>query len=271
MKHSMFRLHRLLLSTVCVGLPVAVFAQDATLESRRAFASLDGKEIRCELPPLRNAEQIEAALESKPQDLDQLSAQVQKFFDPANSIGAQFRATIDAQRANDWAQLCRYRDANAQVMESGHRPKAVFIGDSITDNWIDANREYFTAEEYLGRGIGGQTSAQMVARFYTDVVMLKPRAVHIMAGTNDIAGNTGPVTEEEYLANIRAMIDMAKANGIAVVLASIPPMTRVLTRPEFDARTVVRRLNARLAQLALERGVTFVDYFSPTGNGGWFV
>ena len=96
-----------------------------------------------------------------------------------------------------------------------------------------------------------------------DVVALKPKVVHIMAGTNDIGGATGAITEDEFAANIRAMLDMAKANQIAVVLAGIPPMSRLLPRPDFDTRPAVPRLNARLKKLAAEYGAEWVDYFAP--------
>lgn len=238
-------------------------AQEMSPQTLRTFASLDGAQIRCDTPMMRDPDMMRTTLESAPQDLDELSTRIQAIFDPASPLGAQFRAMLEAQRASDWPQLCRYRDANAHILESGHRPIAVFMGDSITDNWVVASPGFFESGNYRGRGISGQTSAQMVARFYTDVVMLRPQVVHIMSGTNDIAANTGPLTEEEYLANIRAMIDMAKANNIAVVLASLPPMTRVLQHPDFDARSVVRRLNIRLAELARDKGATFVDYYTP--------
>ena len=103
----------------------------------------------------------------------------------------------------------------------------------------------------------------MVVRFAHDVVALKPRAVHIMAGTNDIGGATGAITEDEFIGNIRAMLDLARTNGITVVLAAIPPMSRLLPRPEFDTRPVVPRLNLRLKALAEEYGADWVDYFTP--------
>ncbi|OYW44761.1 MAG: hypothetical protein B7Z08_08340 [Sphingomonadales bacterium 32-68-7] len=229
----------------------------------RAFPAVNGTTIQCPLPVPPSAEQQAAQFETRPRDLDEMSAQAARFFNSDSPVGAEFRARQAEQRANDWPFLCRYRDANADLASSGTRPAVVFMGDSITEGWILADPEFFATGNAAGRGISGQSSSQMVARFQQDVVALKPRAVHIMAGTNDIGGATGPVTEEEFAANIRAMLDMAEANDIAVVLAAIPPMSRLLPRPDFDVRPVVRQLNRRLAALAAQHGAIFVDYYTP--------
>jgi acetyl esterase/lipase/lysophospholipase L1-like esterase len=163
-----------------------------------------------------------------------------------------------AQQAADWPNLCRYKAANA-TLARGPRPRAVFMGDSITDNWVRGDPALFT-DGIVGRGIGGQTSPQMLARFRQDVVALRPRVVHIMAGTNDIAGNTGPTTIEDYQHNILAMIDLARANDIALVIAAIPPSRKLFWRGDFDPRPQIRELNAWLRGLAFSRGLTFVDY-----------
>jgi lysophospholipase L1-like esterase len=115
-------------------------------------------------------------------------------------------------------------------------------------------------EGVVGRGIGGQTSPQMLVRFRQDVVALKPRVVHLMAGTNDIAGNTGPATVLDYQNNIRAMIDIARANDIAVVLAGIPPSRQLYWRGELDPRPLIRELNDWLRSTAREQGLAYVDY-----------
>jgi acetyl esterase/lipase len=163
-----------------------------------------------------------------------------------------------AQQAADWPNLCRYKAANAAVAR-GARPRAVFMGDSITDNWVRGDPALF-ANAIVGRGIGGQTSPQMLARFRQDVVALRPHVVHIMAGTNDIAGNTGPTTLEDYQHNILAMIDLARANDIAVVVAAIPPSRKLFWRGDLDPRPQIRELNDWLRGLAFSRGLTFVDY-----------
>jgi lysophospholipase L1-like esterase len=164
---------------------------------------------------------------------------------------------IRAMLARDWPGLCRYKEANAAV-ERGPRPRAVFMGDSITEGWVGGDPSLFTAG-VVGRGIGGQTSPQMLVRFRQDVVALRPRVVHIMAGTNDIAGNTGPATIRDFQNNILAMLDIAEANGIAAVLAAIPPSKRLYWR-ELDPRPLIRELNEWLRETAAERGLVFVDY-----------
>jgi acetyl esterase/lipase/lysophospholipase L1-like esterase len=163
-----------------------------------------------------------------------------------------------AQLAADWPNLCRYKAANV-TLARGPRPRAVFMGDSITDNWVRGDPALF-ANGFVGRGIGAQTSPQMLARFRQDVVALRPRVVHIMAGTNDIAGNTGPTTLEDYQHNILAMIDLARANDIAVVVAAIPPSRKLFWRGDFDPRPRIREWNDWLRGLAFSRGLTFVDY-----------
>jgi len=163
-----------------------------------------------------------------------------------------------AQQAADWPNLCRYKAANAALAQ-GPRPRAVFMGDSITDNWARGDPALF-ADGIVGRGIGGQTSPQMLARFRQDVVALRPRVVHIMAGTNDIAGNTGPTTLEDYRHNILAMIDLARVNDIAVVVAAIPPSRKLFWRDNLDPRPQIREWNEWLRGLAFGRGFTFVDY-----------
>lgn len=229
----------------------------------RAYQGVNGTSFRCPVPLPPSAEQQARQFDRNPQDLDKLAASAKAFFNADSEIGAQFRAQQAKQFAEDWAFLCRYRDANADLLAANTRPTAVFMGDSITEGWIQANPGFFERNGYVDRGISGQSSSQMVARFQQDVVALKPRAVHIMAGTNDIGGATGAITEDEFVANIRAMIDMAKANHIAVVLAGIPPMSRLLPRPEFDTRPVVPRLNARLKALAAEYGAQWIDYYAP--------
>lgn len=229
----------------------------------REFAAVNGTTIRCPLPQPRSPEAMAAQFETRPRDLEAMSRQAQAFFNSDSEIGKQFRAQQAKRFAEDWPFLCRYRDVNADLEANGTRPVAVFMGDSITEGWIEANPAFFARHGYVDRGISGQSSAQMVARFEQDVVALRPSVVHIMAGTNDIGGATGPITEEEFVDNVRAMLDMARANGIAVVLAAMPPMSRLLPRPEFDTRPVVPRLNGRLEALAKHYGAAWVDYYAP--------
>jgi len=165
---------------------------------------------------------------------------------------------IREQLARDWPNLCRYQEANA-LLAAGSAPTAVFMGDSITEGWVDGDPGFF-ASGVVGRGIGGQTTPQMLVRFRQDVVALKPRVVHLMAGTNDIAGNTGPGAVRDFQNNILSMIDLARANGIGVVLAGIPPSRRLYWRGDLDPRASIRELNAWLRNTAAERGLVYVDY-----------
>ncbi|TVV76778.1 hypothetical protein FOY91_03405 [Sphingomonas solaris] len=159
-----------------------------------------------------------------------------------------------ARRARDWPDLCRYRAENAAVLAGGVQPDAIFLGDSITEYWAFAQPDFFGPTR-LDRGISGQTTSQILLRVYPDVVALRPRVVHILAGTNDVAGNTGPVPDEVIVDNIRAMIDIAKANGIKVVLAGITPVD---TKDRPAKR--IAALNVRLRALAAQAGAIYLDY-----------
>jgi len=232
-------------------------------EMGREFPAVNDTTIQCPLPQQRAAEALAAQFETRPRDLNQLSEQAAAFFNSDSEIGAMFRARQAEQFATDWPLRCRYRDANADLLESAERPRVVFMGDSITEGWVEADPDFFTSNGFVGRGISGQSSPQMLARFWQDVVALDPLAVHIMAGANDIGGATGPITADEYIGTIASMVDIAQANDIAVIIAALSPMSRLLPRPEFDTRPVVPQLNALLAELAQEKGVVFVDYFTP--------
>ncbi|MBC2666945.1 GDSL family lipase [Novosphingobium flavum] len=159
---------------------------------------------------------------------------------------------------NDWPWLCRYKAANLSV---NARPDVVFMGDSISELWLVRDPAFFRAGR-LDRGISGQTTPQMLVRFMADVVALKPKAVHIMAGTNDIAGNTGPTSVEAWRNNIRAMADLARANGIAVVLGSIPPAASFAWRPGMQPAARIAELNGWLKGFAAERRLVYADYYA---------
>ncbi len=135
------------------------------------------------------------------------------------------------------------------------------MGDSITEGWGVGDPSLFSGA-VVDRGISGQTSPQMLVRFYQDVVALHPQAVHIMAGTNDVAGNTGPSSPDDFKNNIRAMVDLAKANHIQVVLASILPAERFAWRPDIQPVEQIRRLNAWLRQYASQHKLIYADYYS---------
>ena len=173
---------------------------------------------------------------------------------------AAYQAYGTWRAANDWADLCHYRAANL-ARAATPRPRAVFMGDSITELWRLYDPAFFSGP-ILDRGISGQTTPQMVVRFYADVVRLKPRIVHIMAGTNDIAGNTGPSSADQFKANIMAMTELAQAHGIKVILASIPPAKTFSWRRELKPAQEVRTLNAWLKGYAAQRKAIYVDYYA---------
>lgn len=208
---------------------------------------------------------------------------LERFFAPGKLEPGFFKALADdpemqsrmaAQREQaslDWANLCRYRAANEAVKQAAagaKRPLVVYMGDSITENWQLADPGMYQAG-VIDRGISGQTSPQMLLRFQQDVVALDPRVVHLMAGTNDIAGNTGPSAPGDFERNIGAMLDLAAAHRIRVVLAAIPP-SRNLGWAGIDPRDQIARLNAWLAAEAKRRHLVFVDYGSVLGaaDGG---
>lgn len=169
--------------------------------------------------------------------------------------------------AYDWAWLCRYRADNARIAASAP-PDVVFMGDSITEGWVRLDPEFF-AHGHAGRGISAQTTPQMLARFYQDVIALRPRIVHIMAGTNNVAGNTGPTDAEAFRNDIRAMADLADAHHIAVIIGSILPADRLGWRPEVKPVPLIAGLNMWLREFAASRGYVYADYYAAmVGKGG---
>jgi len=162
--------------------------------------------------------------------------------------------------ARDFADLCHYKSDNAAILKGSH-PRAVFMGDSITEGWAMGDASLFS-HGVVDRGISGQTSPQMLLRFYQDVVALHPQAVHIMAGTNDVAGNTGPTSPDDFKNNIRAMVDLARTHHIQVILASILPAERFPWRPDIQPVEQIRRLNAWLKQFAGEHQLIYADYYA---------
>lgn len=166
---------------------------------------------------------------------------------------------VSQGRAGDWANLARYREANGVVIRQAAARRVVFMGDSITEGW--AAQPFIGANaRFVGRGISGQTAQQMLVRFRSDVIDLQPAVVHLMAGTNDIAGNTGFETPEEIVGYIVSMAELARANRIRVVLAAIPPAKRFSWRPGMEPLAQIRALNARLKAYAARQGIPFVDY-----------
>jgi len=159
----------------------------------------------------------------------------------------------------DWAWLGRYRDDNARLIASGARTHTVFLGDSITEGWVPADAEFFSKGN-VGRGISAQTTPQLLVRMHSDVIALKPRVVHIMAGTNDIAHNTGPMTTQDSQNNIMAMCEIALAHKLKVVLGSVPPASKYWWRPEAQPKPEALALNDWLRGYARQIGGVYADY-----------
>lgn len=195
---------------------------------------------------------------------------------PAESANQQLQAWRKSRAStlmDDFGELSRYRRANASLSAPApDENRVVFFGDSITDGWSLAR--YFPRKSYINRGISGQTTSQMLLRFRQDVVNLHPRAVVILAGTNDIAGNTGPMSLDETEANFASMAEIAHANGIRVVLSSLLPVHNYTeTSQSFFALRPMQQitaLNKWLRQYCDLHGDIYLDYFSPmldsTGN-----
>jgi lysophospholipase L1-like esterase len=164
---------------------------------------------------------------------------------------------------NDYGNLARYAEENRKVQPPAPgEDRVVFMGDSITDFWGRRAGTFFPEKPYINRGISGQVTAQMLVRFHRDVVQLKPRAVVILAGTNDIGGNLGPATNEQIADNLMAMVEMARGNNIKLVLSTLTPVCdyhqpQTQTRP--PARIVA--LNQWIREYASKNGVTLLDYY----------
>lgn len=160
---------------------------------------------------------------------------------------------------NDWAQFGRYAEANKSVETP---TRVVFMGNSITDGWWNTDSLFFKNNRYIGRGIGGQTTAQMLVRFRADVIDLQPKAVVILAGTNDIAQNNGYIAPENILGNIISMVELAKANNIDVVLCSILPAYEYGWRKGLEPADKIIALNKMIKEYADRHNLTYVDYHS---------
>lgn len=188
------------------------------------------------------------------------------------------RADRAEARLKDWANIARYHDADAQVTPPVKgESRAVFMGDSITDGW--KLNQYFPEKPYINRGISGQTTPQMLIRFRPDVINLQPKVVVILAGTNDLAGNTGPTTTEAIQGNLVSMAELARANGISVVLAGLLPVsdyhknkngeTIVQTKRRPPAQ--ITALNDWMKRYASQSNLVYLDYYSATVDDKGFL
>jgi len=171
------------------------------------------------------------------------------------------------QLANDWGGLAHYREANEKAgLPAPAEKRVIFMGDSITQGWGRTDPDFFTGKPWLNRGISGQTTPQMLVRFRADVIKLKPTVVVILAGINDIAGNTGPSTLDMIEDNLSSMVDLARANGIRVVLTSVLPAYAFPWNPGLQPAEKVVELNAWIRDYANTHGCIYVDYFTPMAD-----
>jgi lysophospholipase L1-like esterase len=164
--------------------------------------------------------------------------------------------------------LARYGSANAALPPPGpEERRVVFMGDSITEFWATVDPKFFTRADFIDRGISRQTTAQILLRFRQDVIALRPAVVHIMAGTNDIAGNTGPMELPAIEANIASMVDIAQANGIQVVIGSVLPATDFSWRPGLNPGPKIVALNKWLKSYSEAKHLSYVDYYAALTDG----
>lgn len=169
--------------------------------------------------------------------------------------------------AQDWANLNRFKEANSEVgLPKTNEDRVVFMGNSITQGWIEKTPDFFNNPNYINRGIGGQTTPQMLLRFRQDVLKLYPKVVIILAGTNDIAGNTGPSTLEMIEDNLYSMAELAKAHNIEVVLCSVLPVFDYPWKTGLEPADKIIELNERIKNYANTHGFVYADYFTPMAD-----
>ncbi|MBN9337805.1 MAG: SGNH/GDSL hydrolase family protein [Chryseobacterium sp.] len=164
--------------------------------------------------------------------------------------------------AQDFANFGRYQKQNQEVLSQNIAPNSVLMGDSITEGWFATDPGFFTKNNFVGRGISGQVTSQMLLRFREDVIKLKPKRVIILAGTNDIAENQGPISLDKVFGNIVSMAELAKANNIKVILCSTLPAYDFPWRKDMQPANKVIALNKMIKDYAQRNHITYVDYHS---------
>lgn len=165
--------------------------------------------------------------------------------------------------AQDWANLERFKKENSTIMEEQKTAqRVVFMGNSITEGWSNFDPDFFNENQYINRGIGGQTTPQMLLRFRQDVVDIKANTVVILAGINDIAENTGPMTLNQILGNIISMCELADQNNIRVILCSVLPANNFPWQPKINPTQKVIELNEMILEYANSKSITYIDYYS---------
>lgn len=172
-----------------------------------------------------------------------------------------------AQADTDWANLKKYQADNARLANPNRgESRIVFLGDSITEFWFVNDSTFFTSNSYIDRGISGQTSSHMLLRFRQDVIALAPKAVVILAGTNDIAENAGPISHDAILDNIKSMVELARLHGIKVVLCTVLPATDFWWRKGLEPAQKIVQLNTMIRAYATTENIPLVDYFAAMVN-----
>ena len=183
------------------------------------------------------------------------------------SINAQVTYIQGGGTLDDWAHLKKYEKDNMEIKGIDDPNRVVFMGNSITEGWLYFNKSFFIENPFINRGIGGQTTPQMLIRFKPDVVNLKPNSVVILAGINDIAGNTGPMVISNIAENIFSMSEIAKEYGIKVFICSVLPAKDFPWSPNLDPANKVIKLNKILKDYCLKNDIVYVDYYSKMNDG----
>ena len=178
-----------------------------------------------------------------------------------------FIMNLSELHTQDWPNLNKYKSQNEQLKSSKNTEnRVVFMGNSITELWLNIHPEFFNGKNYINRGISGQTTPQMLIRFRQDVIDLSPRIVVILAGINDIAENTGPSSIEMIENNIISMVELAKSNNIQVILCSVLPAEKFPWSRKINPAEIVVNLNQKIRDYAKKNNIMYVDYFSEMAN-----
>ena len=178
-------------------------------------------------------------------------------------LSLPFTQKINSQDWNTFANTSRYDKANLELkLHTKANNRVVFMGNSITEGWIQMRPEFFNNRDYINRGIGGQTTPQMLLRFREDVINLNPSVVIILAGTNDIAGNSGYISLESIIDNIKSMSEIANANGIKVIISSILPAIDYPWKPGLDPAPKIIIINKALKAFSEENNFIYLDYYA---------
>lgn len=167
----------------------------------------------------------------------------------------------------EFVNYSKYASDNKKLINTKKEINTVFMGNSITEGWYKHNPDFFDSNNFVNRGIGGEVSSQMLLRFREDVIKLKPNRVVILAGTNDIAENQGPISLDKVLGNIISMTELAQSNNIEVVLASVLPADRFEWRKELEPADKITTLNNRIQKYAEEKDILFINYHPKMANG----